>query len=217
MPSEKSTDNTNTRSWTLNYTNGTFTPFYEILHDGSQKCNDITGGQTLANCDKLNTVFSTTAPTNGGQHYRIGNYYSWNTSTAGTGGEITSGQASDSICPKEWKLPTSNNTSNGSFSYLLTQYGVASKLSGTGTNVTNGTSGKSYNIASEPLYFTRSGYVRPNSPSLGSTGLNARYWSSTPDSNTSVAYSLYFSASGVNPSSYGTNRYLGFSLRCLAR
>ena len=38
-------------------------------------------------------------------HYLVGNYYSWNTATAGTG-EAAAGQASASICPRNWRLPS---------------------------------------------------------------------------------------------------------------
>ena len=110
-----------------------------------------------------------------------------------------------SICPRNWKLPTSNNQTKGSFYYLLSKYGLASSVSA-----------GSYNIARSPLYFVRSGYVRPYGPGLGNAGLSGYYWSSTPYSNGVSAYNLTFDTTGVSPSNYG-NRYGGFSLRCLAR
>ncbi len=133
-------------------------------------------------------------------------FYSWNTATAGTGGTITSGTASDSICPRNWKLPTSNNQSKGSFYYLLSKYGLTSSVSA-----------GSYNIARNPLYFVRSGYVYPNGPGLSIAGLRGYYWSSTPNpSSANYAYYLIFTNTNVTPSDYNY-RYLGFSLRCLAR
>ena len=62
-------------------------------------------------------------------HYLVGNYYQWNAATAGTGGTITSSNASGSVCPKGWKLPSSGSTpgmSKGTFAYMLQQYGLAS-------------------------------------------------------------------------------------------
>ena len=53
-------------------------------------------------------------------HYLVGNFYQWNAATAGTGGTITSTNATDSICPKGWQLPTSNNSNSGSFQALMT-------------------------------------------------------------------------------------------------
>lgn len=79
-------------------------------------------------------------------HYLIGNYYQWNTATAGTGGTITNADATGSICPKNWKLPTSgtdNNTKNGSFYNLLVGYGLDSKITSTNTNDNASTSWQS--------------------------------------------------------------------------
>ena len=136
-------------------------------------------------------------------HFKTGYYYSWNAATAGSGGSITSGQAASSICPKGWELPTSSNTSSGSFYYLLSQYGLTS-------NVTFG----SNNIALAPLYFVRSGTVYPGG-SLYGIALSGTYWSSTPYSSNSYAYIFYFDYPVVEPSSYGT-RQRGFSVRCIA-
>ncbi len=111
-----------------------------------------------------------------------------------------------SICPRNWKLPTSNNQSKGSFYYLLSKYGLTSSVSA-----------GSYNIARSPLYFVRSGYVAPNDKYLYRTGIAGYYWSSTPGpSNANYAYDLGFNASSVYPSN-NYDRYFGFSLRCLAR
>ena len=43
------------------------------------------------------------------QHYQLGSYYSWNAATAGSGAGLEAGAvASESICPKGWKLPTAS-------------------------------------------------------------------------------------------------------------
>ncbi len=68
-------------------------------------------------------------------HYLVGNHYQYNTATAGTGGVIAGANASGSICPKNWQLPTSNNTNPSSFANLINAgdigYDVA-KLTGNG-------------------------------------------------------------------------------------
>ncbi len=94
-------------------------------------------------------------------HYLIGNYYFWNTATAGTGGSITvAGQnATGSICPKGWRLPS--NSGDSTFETLLSAYGIASNASNSSddTNaIPNPTSGI-YNIAGAPLYFVRGGGI----------------------------------------------------------
>ena len=127
-------------------------------------------------------------------HYLVGNLYQWNAATAGAGGTITSQEADDSICPKGWKLPTSNNSNSGSFG------GLVGSLNST-------------TITQAPYYFNPSGYV--DSGSLVYAGDDGRYWSSTASSYTNSAHFFSFYSGGVNPSlSY--NRSSGFSVRCLA-
>lgn len=134
-------------------------------------------------------------------HYILGNHYQWNAATAGTGGSITGGQASGSICPKGWRLPTSNT--NGEFGKLVTALGGASS-----TN----------NVTQAPFYGVRAGRVYQDITNLFAyAGDNGRYWSSTPTSTSNAAYSLSFaSTNNVNPSFDSTRRY-GLSVRCVAR
>ena len=140
-------------------------------------------------------------------HYLAGNYYSWEAATAGTGHSYTSvgSQEPDSICPAGWQLPLSyfsNDAVSGSFYNLLNQYGFTSSP-GSGAN----------SITRAPLFFVRSGYVRPTSY-LQDAGLNGSYWSSVANLS-SNAYYLYFDSSNVFPSG-GSNRYNGYSVRCVA-
>ena len=135
-------------------------------------------------------------------HYLVGNLYQWNAATAGTGGTITSQEATDSICPKGWKLPTSNNSNSGSFQALMNAYSISSNTAG------------STSITQTPLYFNPSGNV--NSGSLRGAGSNGYCWSSTASSSSSGAYYLYFISGYVTPSNYNTRRYYGRSVRCLA-
>ena len=134
-------------------------------------------------------------------HYHVGNHYTWNAATAGTGGTITSTNATDSICPKGWQLPTSNNSNSGSFQALTNAYSISSNAAG------------STALVSAPLYSVRSGGVL--SGSLWYAGYYGYYWSSTAGSSTYSAYNLYFSSGSVSPSG-NRYRYLGFSVRCLA-
>ena len=139
-------------------------------------------------------------------HYLVGNYYSWPAATAGSGNDVSSsGDATDSICPANWRLPNSggSNDETGSFYNLLNQY-----------NLTNSPTSGNNNIATSPLYFVRSGYVDPYYSYLGVAGDYGRYWSGRADSSSS-AYFLNFGPSGVYPSDSGY-RYRGRSVRCVA-
>lgn len=138
-------------------------------------------------------------------HYLVGNYYSWPAATAGSGNKAGENSvAIDSICPANWRLPLSggSTTANGSFSNLLSQY-----------DLTSSTASGNNNIATSPLYFVRSGYVRPGG-SLRIAGGGGYYWSGRANSS-NFAYALRFDSSSVYPSN-GNFRYLGFSVRCVA-
>lgn len=135
-------------------------------------------------------------------HYLVGNHYQWNTATAGTGGTITSGKASGSICPKGWRLPSSNSVSSGSFGGLVEAGSI-------GTDVAK--------LNDAPYYFVRAGIAYQNNNLFGAAGDIGGYWSSTPTTSSSTTYRLDFSgASTLNPSDNNLRR-LGYSVRCIAR
>ncbi len=129
-----------------------------------------------------------------------GNHYSWAAATNNTGNSISSGNASGSICPEGWELPTSNNTNSGSFGALTASYGITSNATGSTT------------LRSAPLNFVYGGLVY--SGSLQDTG-TGYYWSSTAQSGAN-AYYLVFTSSTVDPSR-NTNRYRGYFVRCLVQ
>ncbi len=136
--------------------------------------------------------------TSGDKHYHAGNYYSWAAATNNTSNGISSGNATDSICPSGWRLPTSNSTTeNGSFGKLTTAYSV--------------TNSNASVLRNNPMYFVPGGNV--NSGTLNFAGSYGYYWSSTAQSSKN-AYILYFDSSSVIPSYYA-NRYLGLSVRRL--
>ena len=93
-------------------------------------------------------------------------------------------------------LPTSNTTSNGSFSNLITQ-----------------TSANGNTIVQAPLMFVRGGAVNPGGD-LNNAGSYGNYWSSVRYSSYN-AYGLDFGLRGVYPS-YANSRYFGYSVRCVA-
>ena len=158
--------------------------------DGWTDATNLTPAETEWTGSVDNTVSGNTYDA----HFLIGNFYQWNAATAGTGNTITSQEATDSICPKGWKLPTSNNSNSGSFG------GLVGSLNGT-------------TITQAPYYFNPSGRVA--SGSLRFAGSHGDYWSSAAFSNTGLAYGLYFLSGNLNPS-YNPFRYYGQSVRCLA-
>lgn len=109
-----------------------------------------------------------------------------------------------SICPKGWRLPTSNGTS-ADFAQLMGAYGLRTD---------NGAESNVDKVRLTPMYFIPAGYLDTNG--LYNAGSNGLYWSSTPDSNGTNAYNLSFNSGYLYPSD-SANRYDGRSVRCLAR
>ncbi len=215
-----STSNTGTYSWDLgNYViiNPTATKACDSNNTGLGACSGqfIAIGSRTASVDPnfyKNSGNKTYTDTEYDAHYLAGNYYQWNAVTAGTGGQITNTNATGSICPKNWKLPSSGNTvalrDKGSFYYLLQQYGVRSSVSGTSSVNQN-----TYNITLSPLFFVRSGGIDSGTYPFNYAGQWGYYWSSRANSSSTTFY-LYFYNSGVDPSG-SASRYPGYPLRCL--
>lgn len=135
-------------------------------------------------------------------HYLVGNQYQWNTATAGTGGVITSGQASGSICPKNWKLPISNSSAAGSFGGLLSAGNIGSDVA---------------KLTGDGYFFVRGGIINQNNYLLGNAGLSGHYWSATPNTVDTKSYELAFSGTNVVTGSDSWDRMNGRFVRCVAR
>lgn len=192
------TSNTGQNSWSL----GNYRMKDSVAASGSD-CgypkNDA------SQCTSQFEAYTTPTSQNGDTkaHYILGNHYQWNAATAGTGGTITSGQATSSICPKGWKLPESNSTAVGSFGGLINAASIGSTVS---------------KLTGDPNYFVRGGSVTQLTDFLFyGAGNNGSYWSSTPNSNYSKAYLLNFYDTAYVLPSNGGARTAGFSVRCLAR
>jgi hypothetical protein len=128
-------------------------------------------------------------------------YYQFNTLTAGTGQSVTNdgGAATDSICPKGWKLPlsgTKNDTVSGSFQYLLNKYKA------TTVNA----------VTSMPLSFTRSGSVYQGT--LQQINTDGSY-PSRNSASSAAAYRFYFGNNGGFRLSYPGDRPTGVPVRCV--
>ncbi len=151
-------------------------------------------------------------------HYLTGNYYSFNAATAGSGANISSGNALGSICPAGWQLPAASG--DKSYETLLASYGTKDASD-------NKLQYGDQDIRTDPLYFTYSGIItkfsNPNTPILYAAGGLGEYWTSsviyTSSTSTSDAARLYFSTS-VDTSSHSVSsdqRFIGLSIRCVAR
>ena len=152
------------------------------------------------------------------KRYFAGNYYNWtaaiasnnSTDIGSTVGEI----ASNSICPKGWRLPNTSQTDsvNNEFGRMLYQAEITTKVSA-GNDSVGYTTGGFNKLRSNPYYFVRSGDIYDGT--LINPGAFGGYWSSTVSSG-SYAYHLVFGSTGIYPARSG-NGYRGRSVRCVAR
>ena len=221
---ELSSTNTHNPSLSLNNTwfyknqQGTLTTSNHLsaTSDPTSTDPDTAWCQTnSSNCDNQSMLATnnTTLFTNntsssystGSNVYSYGNYYNWYSATAGNGTySKASGNTAGDICPAGWHLPT-GGTATAEFGALDVAMG--------GTGAYQSTAEASNRWRSYPNNFVYSGYV------LGSSvldrGAYGRYWSSSAR-NSSNAYNLYFSSSGVGPGTDYYNKYYGRMARCVA-
>ncbi len=135
-------------------------------------------------------------------HDAQGNYYSWGAIVAGQttalGSDASNIQSTQSICPREWTLPTGNF--GGQFEKLLD--GIVLAV-----------------VTSSPYYYLYSGWI--HNTSKGEFGKYGYYWSSTAWTTTASPYNAaYFMGIGNSSTPYfhGNVGYArGFPIRCLAR
>lgn len=146
-------------------------------------------------------------------HYSAGNYYNWTASIASNdSSSITSGNAPNSICPANWRLP---NALSGDFANLLVKYSIIPNISASSYTVDNNGNNIGFNnIRNVPLYLTRAGRIYYG---LGNNGYRGQYWLSTANGG-AYGRSFSFSPDGVNSATmYDDLIEEGMSLRCLAR
>ncbi len=128
----------------------------------------------------------------------VNGYYNWYTATAGHGtSSVSSSTLNESICPKGWKLPTSNDLALFASSEGIT----SSSLS---------------KIRSSPYNFTHIGYIVKNG--LRTDTNESFWWSSTAGSTSELVIGVYinYNYSYVYfPTT--TQRYYGAAIRCIAR
>ena len=151
------------------------------------------------------------------KHYFAGNYYNWSAAIASnnsTNISTTGAIASNSICPKGWRLPNASQTDNvnNEFGRMLYKAGITAKLSA-GDDSVGYTTGGFNKLRSNPYYFVRAGGIYGGT--LYNPGVYGDYWSSTVSSST-YTYRLGFNSTDIYPAR-NYYRYGGRSVRCVAR
>jgi uncharacterized protein (TIGR02145 family) len=140
-------------------------------------------------------------------NWKVGGYYNFCAASAGsycygngTDSGTSSGNATEDICPKGWRLPTSNTS--GEYPAL------AKAIYGSTGSTSDSTAYANYRSA---LRLPLSGYFY-NGSAYGH-GSYGGWWSSTHYTNNSM-YRLYANTSDINPA-YGNDRRNGSSVRCV--
>ncbi len=223
---------------------------YKLTEQCSFSYKDVSGWTSSYSATEMNSINESEKTYDA--HYLIGNYYQWNTVIAGLGVKIDEinvdnsdamssrpdkfVNAESSICPVNWKLPTSGigkeNALNWPINYrddfyeLYYNYGYPDlKDSGTKDEWLTFDWGGIYtlkdhgdvNLVNNPTYLVIAGQINPGSGTLGLAGSNGAYWSSTvvPDSAKSAFISAIDNLWVAISASRSRER--GYSVRCLAR
>ena len=151
---------------------------------------------------------ASSTPTTAGVEYAwesAGYYYNWYTATGSSGtGSMKSGDAPSSICPKGWRLPTSEG-SKSLYNLFANGYGLELLTETAGTA-----------LRANPLNFVLSGgysYITSAMAHTGETG-NGFYWMSTAYSE-GQAYRMSSKLTYIKPQGNYDKGY-GFPIRCVA-
>lgn len=150
-----------------------------------------------------------------GQDVSCYSYYSWDATTLGSGRDLDTENvdAPYSICPKNWRLPTSGADANNGwkrsdFYALATAYDVNLE------NTPNDGSTTFYDNVGPNVTpnFSLAGYYA--SGSLYNSGSRGYYLSATSSNDITEIRHLYFNTGYINSATRTNSRY-GFSARCL--
>ena len=211
-------------NYTLPTTNGWTVTDGKLILPASATKNDADNNltdSTQFGTDNYAYVFNSGNKENCGasdQNTPCYSYYSWDTATLGSGRSINTDNtdADYSICPKNWKLPTSRYTStfdattaqDSDFYNLAINYGMS-------TGVWSQSTRNFYNRAgpSTTPDFLLAGFCSDGSFSVG--GSYGLYWSATSGSNSADARDLSFRSGSVVPAGSSGYRRSGRSVRCL--
>jgi uncharacterized protein (TIGR02145 family) len=140
---------------------------------------------------------------------KCGLLYNFFTATAGVDKTTTTGEATSSICPTHWRLPSGYNAS-GDFGALDVKYG------GTGEGYQSGNPVQISTLWSRlgAFFIVFSGSYGGGS-SFSGQGNIAWFWSSSMRSTTYSAYTLRIGSSFVSAGTDNYYRFYGLALRCV--
>ncbi|MBQ3470442.1 hypothetical protein IJH23_01885, partial [Candidatus Saccharibacteria bacterium] len=200
-------DNTNASNTTLGYLKGTTTGTTSDQYATAAVSNWTSSYSysaplvSMADKDKTAPEGTSSDPKQSlatSDNWKYGGYYNYCAASAGsycygngTSAGTSSGNATEDICPKGWRMPTGNS---GEYQTLY-----------------NNASYNTYDKYREALRLPLSGYFYNGS--AGNQGSYGSWWSSTRGNN-NYMYRLIANTSNIYPAS-NYNRNLGYSVRCV--
>ena len=206
---------TSTNKTVWGATDGDSTP-----HPTGSSVNASNEASNRANTYSRSLYRARTISTLDGDAQQYGVYYNWKAATAGTSDNYTTqgANATDSICPAGWRMPTDNNFN----ALIVTTYGGNDLNTGdrrVSLIAATNASYKDYHtyamadaLRRAPLSFPLSGYYSYASADLSGQGA---WWSSTSYLSALVYRSYFYSG---NLDSQGADRKgSGFAVRCIAQ
>ena len=151
------------------------------------------------------------------QYY--GTYFNWYAATAGSGTWAmtnTSGEAENSVCPKNWQLPTDAGSKSW-YNLLATKFGMTTAGNASMTPALQDDITKEINATKKaPFSVLQAGNYLWGTGSLDHRGSLALYWGSTAVSTTNSRGLAFYALQGFYPQ-YSNNKVRGFTVRCVAR
>jgi len=203
VQSNLTSSTTNASDTTLGYLKGTTSRDASTNPDGKYATAGVTSSWSTNSYSAplINTASKKTTGTGGYEAGKYGVYYNYCAASAGsycygdgTSEGTSSGNATEDICPKGWRMPTSG--ASGEHQALYDAYGSddASFIDALRTPLPGSFSG---------------GHA-------GSQGSSGFFWSSTRGNN-SYMYALTVTASSVRPQNNRAGRANGFSVRCILK
>jgi uncharacterized protein (TIGR02145 family) len=178
----------------------------------------------------VNPYYKNCRPGSSGVDYSsptgCGYLYNWYTATAGSGLYSLSpsnSQATASICPVGWRLPSSTSDTGGpttsGTSVTVADFPLLNAAMATGSVVgdtTNSVTTRPNWRANGPFAGSYSGLMYASSNGFTAQGYTGHYWSSTDYSSTPTrARSILVGPNSLSPSSNSYSKYTGMAVRCV--
>ena len=230
---ELSPTNTNNPSLPLTNNTGSTSNYLSATVDPTQTAWCTASSSACVNQSMLatnNTVFFTNNTSSNysatSNVYGYGNYYNWYSATAGYGKYNTyntGGNTPGDICPTGWHLPKGGNknieSNNEIWPLFVTGINGGVKPANYDNSVNPYYTGNlegvnmSKAVRSYPNNFVYSGLL--SGSSIGNRNSYGYYWGAT-GSDYIRAYGIQLGNNEVYPATDGSNKYIGFSARCVA-